>query len=224
MFQKILIAEDHDSANIGVKTTIKELNIPNVEFSKHCDSTLLKIKRALHDNEPFDLLITDLSFEPTTDADILKSGWDLIQKIKEESIKIKVIVFSVENKPILIKKLFDQYEINGFVAKSRNDSYELKKAIEKVWKGEKYKSPEIEQNLHKQSNNYILDEVDFLLMKMLCKGHSQDEIAVYFRDNKIVPSSKSSIEKKLKTLREEFQAKTNIELVIILQGLGMLNE
>lgn len=224
MFQKILIAEDHDSANIGVKTTIEELNIAHTEYAKYCDAAFLKIKRSLHDQKPFDLIITDLSFEPTTETDKLKSGWDLIRKIKDENIQIKIIVFSVEKKPLLVKKLFEQYGINGFVTKSRNDSHELKKAIEKVRNGEKYISPEIEQTLHKQSNNYILDEVDFLLMKMLCKGYSQDEISIHFREHKIVPSSKSSIEKKLKTLREEFQAKTNIELVITLQGLGMLNE
>ncbi len=224
MFQKILIAEDHDSANIGVKNTMEELNIPNLEYAKYCDAAFLKIKRALHDNQPFDLLITDLSFEPTPENDNLKSGWELIKKIKGENIDIKIIVFSVEKKPLLINKLFEEYEINGFVGKSRNDSHELKKAIEKVGKSEKYISPEIEQTLHRQSNNYILDEVDFLLMKMLCKGYSQDEISIHFRENNIVPSSKSSIEKKLKTLREEFQAKTNVELAIILQGLGMLNE
>lgn len=224
MFQKILIAEDHDSANIGVKTTIEELKIANAEYAKYCDTAFLKIKRAIHDIEPFDLLITDLSFEPTSETDTLKSGWDLIQKLKDENIQIKIIVFSVEDKPILIRKLFEEYKIDGFVVKSRNDSHELKRAIQHVLKGEKYKSPEIEQKLHQQKNNYILDDIDFLLMKMLCKGYSQDEISVHFAENKIVPSSKSSIEKKLKTLRDEFQAKTNIELIIILQKLGFLKD
>ncbi len=224
MFQKVLIAEDHDSTNIGVKIAIEELNIHHAEFAKHCDEAFLKIKRAIHDQKPFDLLITDLSFDPVAETETLKSGQELIGKIKEEKIKLSVLVFSSENKPLVIKKLFDQFDINGFVSKSRFDSRDLRKAIEKIYSGEKYMTSEIKRGIHLQKNNYILDDVDFQLMKLLCKGYSQDEISLQFIEDKIVPSSKSSIEKKLKILREEFQAKTNIELVIILQGLGLLNE
>lgn len=222
MFQKILIAEDHDSAHTGVRSAIDELQITDVQFVKYCDEAFLKIKRAASDSAPFELLVTDLSFSPARKEDKIRSGEELIKFVRKEKTGIKILVFSVQDKPLVIKKLMDKYDIDGYVAKSRHDSFELKKAVEKISRGEKYISPEIEQKIRIQKENYVLEDVDFEILQLLCNGYSQDEISGYLKENQIIPNSKSSIEKKLKILREEFQARTNLELVIILQGLGLL--
>lgn len=222
MFQKILIAEDHDSTHIGIKSAIDELKISNAHFVKHCDEAFLKIKRAIHDQEPFELLVTDLSFNPVQPTDKIKSGEELMNAIRKEKINISILVFSVEDKPLIIKKLLDKYDVSGYITKSRHDSRELKKAIENISKGKKYISPEIEQKIHLQRENYVLEDIDFEILQLLCNGYNQDEISDYLKEKEVVPNSKSSIEKKLKTLKEEFQAKSNIELVVILQGLGLL--
>ncbi len=222
MIQKILIAEDHDSTNIGLKSAFAELQIPEIQFVKHCDEAFLRIKKAIHDKEPFELLITDLSFHPVRPADQLQSGEELIKIIRKDKINIKILVFSIEDKPLVIKKLLTKYAIDGYIAKSRHDSFELKKAIEKIEQGEKYTSPEIERKIRLQKENHVLDDVDFEILLMLCKGFSQDEISDTLKEKEMIPNSKSSIEKKLKILREEFQARTNLELVMILQSLGLI--
>ena len=61
MFKKILIAEDLDSISLAVQHVLNELQLNLYMHDKYCEGAYLKIKKALVDNEPFDLLITDLS-------------------------------------------------------------------------------------------------------------------------------------------------------------------
>ena len=63
MFKKVLIAEDFDSINIAVIQTLESLGIEEIQYAKYCDDALLKLKKGLHDNKPFDLLISDLSIK-----------------------------------------------------------------------------------------------------------------------------------------------------------------
>ena len=65
MFQKVLIAEDLDSINLAIAHVVNELAIAEIHHVKYCDDALPKIKRALADGKPFDLLISDLSFKDT---------------------------------------------------------------------------------------------------------------------------------------------------------------
>ena len=62
MFQKVLIAEDIDIINSGLLSTLKEVNIHNVTHVSYCDEALLKLRKAFLDDDPFELLISDLSF------------------------------------------------------------------------------------------------------------------------------------------------------------------
>lgn len=64
MFHKVLIAEDLDSISIAVVQALEEISILEINHAKYCDDAFLKIKKALHDNQPYDLLISDLSFKP----------------------------------------------------------------------------------------------------------------------------------------------------------------
>ena len=64
MFHKVLIAEDLDSISIAVIQALEMLSIAEIHHAKYCDDAFLKIKKALFDNEPYDLLISDLSFKP----------------------------------------------------------------------------------------------------------------------------------------------------------------
>ncbi|MDR6085665.1 DNA-binding response OmpR family regulator [Chryseobacterium sp. SORGH_AS909] len=63
MFKKILIAEDHESANISVQRTLEELNISKVDYAYYCDDALGKIQKSIREKEPYDLMITDLEYE-----------------------------------------------------------------------------------------------------------------------------------------------------------------
>ena len=66
-FNRIFVSEDIDSNNLGVITMLQNLGYTQIGHSQYCDEALLKLKRALLDGNPFQLLITDLSFDNPRD-------------------------------------------------------------------------------------------------------------------------------------------------------------
>ncbi|HMI03070.1 MAG TPA: hypothetical protein VK541_11345 [Pedobacter sp.] len=55
-----------------------------------------------------------------------------------------------------------------------------------------------------------------LLIKYLCEGRTQPEIAELFKESGIKPNSLSSIEKMIKRLKEKHGARTSFHLGVIL--------
>ena len=82
MFHKIIIAEDTQSTKEGLKKSLTE-SIPIIKTTQYCDDALLKIKKAIQDQEPFELLITDLSFEKNHRERKLISGEELIKTVQQ---------------------------------------------------------------------------------------------------------------------------------------------
>lgn len=136
MFKKVLVAEDLDSISIAVVQVLEELQVPVIHHVKYCDEGLLKVKKALADKEPYDLLITDLSFKSDHRKVDLTSGDELIEAINKVQPKLKKIVFSIEDKSYRIKNLFNELGINAYVTKGRNSIAELRNAIESTFNNE----------------------------------------------------------------------------------------
>lgn len=222
MFKKVLIVDDIDFNDIAAVQVLNELEVPEIAYSKYCDDALLKIKKAYKDNEPYELLISDLSFKVDYRENNLNSGEELITAVKQLFPEIKVIVFSIEDKSYRIKSLFDKFGVNGFVMKGRNSIPELKKAIEVVYKNsEKYLSPELNYILQDKTVNEI-DDYDIQLIKYLAKGVSQENMEATFKEAGITPNSKSTIEKRLNKLKIYFKANNPTHLVAIAKDLGLV--
>lgn len=60
--------------------------------------------------------------------------------------------------------------------------------------------------------------VNYLIIKYLQEGLSQPEIAEKLKENKITPNSLSSVEKRLKQIKEFYQAKSMFHLACILHN------
>ena len=121
MFKKILIAEDLKGINEGIFSFLNDnLQIEKLEVVQYCDEAYLKYKKAILDEEPYDLLITDLSFVDDHREEKLTSGDELATKIRETDSNLKIIVYSVEKKFSKIKKLINHVGLNGYVSKGRN--------------------------------------------------------------------------------------------------------
>lgn len=217
MFQKILIAEDTESTNYGLINILNDLNYENIEHEKYCQNALLKIKKAMLDKEPFDLLITDLSFELPYTSEVIKNGVDLIQKAREVQPNLKIIVFSIENRASRIKTLFDKQKVNAFILKGINDKSEIKKAISTIQEEKNYISSNIAQQMHKQKDVEAPNEHDLMIITKIANGYSQQDISTYFKQEKIYPNSLSSIEKRLKILKESYEASNTTHLIFILK-------
>ncbi|MCS4304243.1 MULTISPECIES: response regulator [Chryseobacterium] len=221
MFKKILIAEDHESSSISVQRTLEDLTISNTDYVYYCDDAVAKIQKSIRENDLYDLLITDLSFEEDHHEQKIKDGKELIKTIKELQPTLKTIVFSAEHKSGIINSLFTEYGINGFVRKARNDAKDLKKAISSVYEGKNYLSLDLKQEV-KKLNSYEFSEYDITLVSLLSQGVLQKNIPVYLQNNNIKPNSLSSVEKKLNSLKEELGITNNEQLVAFCKDLGII--
>nr|WP_315248300.1 response regulator [uncultured Flavobacterium sp.] len=222
MFKKVIIAEDLDAMNLGIQEVLKNLNIVDFQHSKYCDEAFLKIRRAIQDNEPYDLLISDLSFKTDHREVKIANGDELIQKVRELQPDIKIIAYSVEDKSFRIKSLFDNAGIDAFVLKGLNSIEELKKAISIISSSDqKFISPEVASAMQEKNNNEI-DDVDIQILKHLSAGTSQDEIIEIFKNSDIKPNSKSAIEKRLSKLKDFFKANNTVHLVSITKDMGII--
>lgn len=221
MFKKVLVAEDIDSINHAVSSVLRELDVRQVQHAEYCDKALLLAKKALIENEPFDLLICDLSFQQDHVEQQICSGAELIAKLRKLDPQLKILVNSVEDHPQTIKALWDSGNINGYVCKDRNGMKELKNAISEILSGKNYNSSRIEAAL-RQENVFVLGDFEINLLNSIANGLTQDEIQEHFREKNISPSSKSSIEKRLKELREEFSARTTPHLIGIVKDLKLI--
>lgn len=222
MFHKVLVAEDFDSISITVGQALEELSVSEIHHAKYCDDALLKIKKALNDNVPYDLLISDLSFKTDHRENKLKSGDELIAAVKKIQPNIKTVVFSIEDKSFRIKSLFNDIGINAFVAKGRNSIPELKKAIQSVFNNNtKILSQELSHAL--RDNSLIeIETYDISLLKSLSKGLILDEIALDFKKSDIIPNGSSSIEKRINKLKVFFKANNNMHIIAIAKDLGLV--
>jgi len=213
MFQKVLIAEDHGLTGTGLEESLTDLSIPEILVVHYCDVAILKIKAALQQGTPFDLLITDLSFKADYKDRNLSSGVELITEVKRVQPTIKIVVYSVENRIGKIKSLYDDLGIDAFVGKDRRDINEIGQAIEQVFEGNTYLSESLQFALRSSENQLELDDYDILLLKLLTKGLKQEEIAQYFQERNYPASSLRSIQERLGKLKTIFGAKTPIHLV-----------
>src|SRR6185437_9934186 len=195
MIKKILIAEDHESANLSVQKTLEELGIADPDKVYYCDDALLKIQKATQDGDPYDLLITDLYFDEDHTKQKLSDGKALIVADR------KVLVFSAEKKAAVIESLFEKHEIDGYVRKARNDARELKAAIEVIGNGQRY-FPRYLRQLIGQKNAYEFQPYDITILTLMAEGMRQKDIPAYLQQHSIEPTGLSSVEKRLGHIRE----------------------
>lgn len=222
MFKKILIAEDLDSISIAVAQALTELSIAEIHHAKYCDDALLQIRKALHDNAPYDLLISDLSFKIDHRTNKLTCGDELIEAVKKVQPDIKTIVFSIEDKSYRIKSLFNNLGINAYVSKGRNSIPQLQKAIQSIYSAdEKILSAEWSDVLRDKSLLEI-EAYDITLLKLLSKGLILDEISQELKSSGIIPNGSSSIEKRINKLKIYFKANNNVHLIAISKDMGLV--
>lgn len=222
MFKKILIVEDVDSINIGLKTILENNMVADIRSTKYCDEAFLKVRKALYEEAPFELIITDLSFKIDHREAKLTSGEELIEAIRGEQPYVPIIVYSIEDRAYRIKSLFDKHAINAYVGKSRESGAELLDAIALCYKGEGFFiSPHLSYIL-KDCSLLEIDDHDIELLKHLAEGYTQPEISDIFKIKGFASSSTSSIEKRINKLKIYFKAHNAIHLISIAKDLGVI--
>lgn len=222
MFKKILIAEDIDSIGLGLTAVLEKLHSAQIVHAKYCDEAILKIRKAILDAVPFDLLITDLSFEPDHRPTTLSNGEDLIKAVKEHQPGLKIIAYSIEDRTYTIKCLLQDLDINAYVWKGRESSGEVIRAINTIYNSDqKYLSPRFSHILQ-PATLLEIEEVDIQLIKHLSQGLQVGEICEIFKTQGRSAKSNSSVEKQINKLKTYFKAKNNAHLVSIAKDMGLV--
>lgn len=221
MISKVLIAEDQESANISVRITLEELGIRQCDYVFHCDDALQKIQHSKKSEQSYDLLITDLYFEPDDRPQVLTDGMSLIKAARAAQPDLRVLVFSAESRAGAIESLFQKEEIDGFVRKARNDAKELRQAIRTIGEGQRYFPRHITQ-LIKQKNTHSFTEYDVTIIRLLSEGMRQKDIPAYLQSNNIRPSGMSSLEKRLNHIRDVLEFTKNEQLVAFCKDMGII--
>jgi DNA-binding NarL/FixJ family response regulator len=221
MFQKVLISDDLSSINKGVLAVLEALGIQEIKQVQYCDDAYLQIKSAIANDTPFDLFITDLSFKTDHREATYPSGESLIMQLFKESIEIKTIVYSIEDKFQRVRTLVNKNGTDAYVCKGRNGLLELSAAIESVMQGNLYLSPQVQNAITRRSPLQITD-YDIELMRQLSLGKSKEQVSFWFKNNNITPSSLSSVEKRQNKLLIAFKAHNAVHLIGIVKDLGLI--
>ncbi|CAL2104204.1 DNA-binding response regulator, NarL/FixJ family, contains REC and HTH domains [Tenacibaculum sp. 190130A14a] len=222
MFKKVLVAEDMDDINKGVYTMLQEIGVGEIDQVQYCDDAYLKIQRAIIDKNPYDLLITDLSFKKDHRPQEYTSGKELVQALEEKEIAISVIVYSVEDSLQKVRTLLQNSKVKGYICKGRNGLKDLNKAIHKVLQNDTpFLSYQVEKAMKRPSSNEI-KQYDIRLMEKLSEGLSQPEISRYFTNNGITPGSLSSVEKRIIKLKDILRANNTAHLVAKAKDSGFI--
>jgi DNA-binding NarL/FixJ family response regulator len=221
MFKRVLIAEDHESSNISIRTALQDFGCVNSDYVFYCDDALKRISQAIKTKNEYDLLITDLSFEEDEIPQKIGSGTELIKAVKKLQPTIKVLVFSAESKGAIIDSLFKDLNINAFVRKARRDVTELKIAFDAICNNRTYLSASLRQSIQ-HSNAYEFKEFDILLVSLLSNGVLQKDIPNHLQAKKIKPSGLSSVEKRLNYMKEVLSFNNNEQLIAFCKDIGVI--
>jgi two-component system capsular synthesis response regulator RcsB len=220
MFKSVLIAEDHESTSISLRKTLDDLGI-NHTYVYYCDDALSRVQKALRDGEPYDLLITDLSFEEDDHKQKLDGGEALVAAVRQVQADLKILVFSAEHRPAVIEGLFRDHDINGYVRKARRDALELKEAVESLFKGNRHFPGNFREAI-KLKNTHEFTDFDVTIIIQLSRGMLQKDIPTYLQQNQIRPSGLSSIEKRLNLMKEALDFSNNEQLVAYCKDMGII--
>ncbi|WP_316931467.1 response regulator [Psychroserpens sp. Hel_I_66] len=221
MFKKVLIVDDHDDVNKSVLDVLQSLDIGNIQKAQYCDDAFLKIKKAEFDKEPFDLIISDLSFKGDHRECKFCSGEDLIDALRKDYKDLPIIVYSMKDQLQKVRLLINNFNVNAYVCKDRNGTAELEKAITAINNKEQFLSPQVQQALSPKTNLEI-DDYDLELLKQLSFGYSKEQISLLFKEKLIRPSSLSSVEKRQNKLLIQFKANNATHLISIVKDLGLI--
>lgn len=165
----IYIVDDHRMVCEGIAHIINQSEIGHVSYSFN---TLETCWQMLEKRRP-DILLLDISMP---DGD----GISFCQKILKHYPKVKVIALTIHDEYSMIQRMMT-CGAHAYVLKN-SSSGELLDAICHVWQGHEYVSPAVAEILDKgKLSSVILTEVEQNILKMICSGMTNPQIATELR-------------------------------------------
>ena len=182
MAVKVMIADDHSMIREGLKQLL-ELEGDFEVIAEACDGVdcLEKLKTVVPD-----ILLLDINMPNM-------NGLEVLQKMKDMKMKVKVLVLTVHNEVEYLLKAVD-IGVNGYLLKD-SESAELKKAILAVVNGEDYIQPSLipvlnSKMLDRDSDSSKIESLtrrELEVLKMLSYGTYNKEIAEHLNISAELP-------------------------------------
>lgn len=163
---KILLIDDHKLIKMGIRILLEEQDNYKISECSNYKESIEKFEK-----DSFDLIICDISLPD-------KSGYDILEYIKEKKIITNVIILSMYEDKNYVKKAL-QLGAKGYVTKSTAHE-EILKAIEvvmnenEVYVHNKYSS--IFYDIYKSGVPIVFSEREKEVAKYMLKGYSLTEI------------------------------------------------
>ena len=215
---KLLVVEDHDSVSLGIfhfLNTWSELDCQVIIATEyHQALRLLKEKK-------IDLVLLDIYLSSATDGSHDYDGDALLREINKQPNPPFVIIYSKIDSLDMLDYLIYSLGAQGYILKSRQSLQELPLAIKAVLDGQTFFSPTIQKFLRFHIKQLDMDYKDRLILKGLSRGLTQPKIKAYIIE-KGLACSLSSIEKRIKKMKNKFDAASLAELLTIVIRKGII--
>tara|TARA_B110001469_G_scaffold37235_1_gene37193 strand:+ start:5057 stop:5734 length:678 start_codon:yes stop_codon:yes gene_type:complete len=220
---RILIVDDHQLVILGILYSLTKIGNFDVITTNTCDDALELILKH-QNNHPFQIVLTDLSFDNGTKATKLDGGEALIKAIKNQNIAIKIGVITGHVETNRIYNVIQNLNPDAYLIKSKCGVTELGFAIEKMRANDFYYSHEVHQKIMRRNILQIqMDEVAIQVLKEL-PNHtkiSNLEGVILKNDGSVIKLR--SIETKLSNLRADLNANNNTDLILKAKELGIID-
>lgn len=211
--KNILLVEDFSDSAKGIIDRLQEIETYNfkIDWVDNCDAAFKK----LNQNHNYDLLITDLQINEEENTYTIETGEDLLIKIKKLDQKLKLMVYSMIDQPAILDLVVNQIEVDSYILKGRKSLDELAFCLPLIFLDNTYFSKKVQTTLHKYKDALHINKLDRNILKFLYKGYKINELPLLLSQKGFKATSQSTLEGRLKLLREYFDAKNTIQLVAI---------
>ena len=160
----VMIVDDHAMFSQGLANAVNDSGIAHVS---RVFSTLESCRQTLAERRP-DVLLLDITLPDGNSI-------SLCEHIIQNYPKIKIIIVTGHDEYSVIKRALES-GVDGYLLKS-SPIEELIEAIRRVWQGERYISPAVNEIIRRgESSAVFLTPVEQNILKMICDGHTNPEI------------------------------------------------
>lgn len=220
---RILIADDHQLVIQGILCSLKEVGDFDVVSTTTCDEAFQLIKTH-QNNNPFQLLFTDLSFDNSTKDTNLDGGEELIKAIRNNEIDIKIAVITGHTETNRVYNVISNLNPNAYLLKSKCDAIEIGFAVQKMLANDYYYTHEIHQKIMKRNIVQIqMDDVAVQILKELPNHPKISNLEGVITKSDGFVIKLRSIETKLGILRADLNANNNTDLILKAKELGIID-
>ena len=151
---RVFIADDHTLFRQGIAGILRE----NGSFRITGQSDSIEKLMASNELSNSDVLTLDISFGE-------ESSFSVLQKIVKRNPNLNVLILSMHNKPMLIKRSFNS-GASGYFIKS-SPAAQLIEAIKTINDGHKYIDPALSDNIFTLINDTVKDDDSDSLYNLL---------------------------------------------------------